>query len=90
MALWRRSAEFGYLLKDRDARRGWTSSPRRRRARRPGGGSLRSTPKVVAGLVADVGSGGPLAAGCVERERSVLELMAQGLTSVAIATHASH
>ena len=71
---------FGYLLKDRVL----DVADFLAAATRVAGGGSALDPKVVAGLVAQV-DGGPLAR-LSERERSVLELMAQGLTNVAIAT----
>jgi DNA-binding NarL/FixJ family response regulator len=71
---------FGYLLKDRVLDVGDFLAA----ATRVAGGGSALDPKVVAGLVAQV-NGGPLAR-LSEREGNVLELMAQGLTNVAIAT----
>jgi DNA-binding NarL/FixJ family response regulator len=71
---------FGYLLKDRVL----DVADFLAAATRVAGGGSALDPKVVAGLVAHV-NGGPLAR-LSERECNVLELMAQGLTNVAIAT----
>ena len=71
---------FGYLLKDRVL----DVADFLAAATRVASGGSALDPKVVAGLVAGV-NGGPLAR-LSERERNVLELMAQGLTNVAIAT----
>jgi DNA-binding NarL/FixJ family response regulator len=70
---------FGYLLKDRVLEVGEFLATAERVA--PGGSAL--DPMVVANLVAPAESGpvGRLS----ERERGVLELMAQGLTNAAIA-----
>lgn len=71
---------FGYLLKDRVLDVGEFLAAAERVAR--GGSAL--DPQVVAGLVAQRGDNDPLAA-LTERERHVLELMAEGLTNSAIA-----
>ena len=71
---------FGYLLKDRVL----DVADFLAAATRVASGGSALDPKVVAGLVAGV-NGGPLAR-LSERERNVLELMAQGLTNIAIAT----
>jgi DNA-binding NarL/FixJ family response regulator len=71
---------FGYLLKDRVL----DVADFLAAATRVAAGGSALDPKVVAGLVAQV-DGGPLAR-LSERERNVLELMAQGLTNIAIAT----
>ncbi|MGN9911493.1 response regulator transcription factor [Phytohabitans sp. LJ34] len=70
---------FGYLLKDRVLEVGDFLATAERVAN--GGSALE--PRVVAHLVAPV-HGGPLAR-LSERERGVLELMAQGLTNTGIA-----
>jgi DNA-binding NarL/FixJ family response regulator len=71
---------FGYLLKDRVLDVGEFLAAAERVAR--GGSAL--DPQVVAGLVARRGAGDPLAA-LTDRERDVLELMAEGLTNSGIA-----
>ncbi|WP_433005475.1 LuxR C-terminal-related transcriptional regulator [Kribbella sp. CA-294648] len=71
---------FGYLLKDRVLDVGEFLGSAERVAR--GGSAL--DPQVVAGLVAQRGDSDPLAA-LTERERQVLELMAEGLTNSGIA-----
>jgi DNA-binding NarL/FixJ family response regulator len=71
---------FGYLLKDRVL----DVADFLAAATRVAGGGSALDPKVVAGLVAQV-NGGPLAR-LSERERNVLQLMAQGITNLAIAT----
>jgi DNA-binding NarL/FixJ family response regulator len=71
---------FGYLLKDRVLDVGEFLASAERVAR--GGSAL--DPQVVAGLVARRGDSDPLAA-LTERERQVLELMAEGLTNSGIA-----
>jgi DNA-binding NarL/FixJ family response regulator len=71
---------FGYLLKDRVLDVGEFLAAAERVAR--GGSAL--DPQVVAGLVAQRGDNDPLAA-LTERERDVLELMAEGLTNSGIA-----
>jgi DNA-binding NarL/FixJ family response regulator len=70
---------FGYLLKDRVLEVGEFLAT----AQRVAGGGSALDPKVVAGLVA-AGAQGPLAR-LSERERLVLELMAEGLTNTGIA-----
>jgi DNA-binding NarL/FixJ family response regulator len=72
-------AGFGYLLKDRVLEVGEFLATAQRIAN--GGSAL--DPKVVARLVAPA-SGGPLAR-LTERERRVLELMAEGMTNTGIA-----
>ena len=72
-------AGFGYLLKDRVLEVGEFLATAQRIAN--GGSAL--DPKVVARLVATA-TGGPLAR-LSERERRVLELMAEGLTNTGIA-----
>jgi DNA-binding NarL/FixJ family response regulator len=72
-------AGFGYLLKDRVLEVGEFLATAQRVA--DGGSAL--DPKVVARLVAPA-AGGPLAR-LSERERRVLELMAEGLTNTGIA-----
>jgi DNA-binding NarL/FixJ family response regulator len=71
---------FGYLLKDRvlDVREFLAAAERVAQ----GGSAL--DPKVVASLVSRPGADGPLAE-LTEREREVLELMAEGLTNTGIA-----
>jgi DNA-binding NarL/FixJ family response regulator len=71
---------FGYLLKDRVLDVGEFLAAAERVAR--GGSAL--DPQVVAGLVARRGAGDPLAM-LTDRERDVLELMAEGLTNSGIA-----
>lgn len=71
---------FGYLLKDRVLEVADFLAAAERVAR--GGSAL--DPHVVAGLVSAQGGDDPLAA-LTERERTVLDLMAQGLTNTAIA-----
>lgn len=71
---------FGYLLKDRVLDVGEFLAAAERVAR--GGSAL--DPQVVAGLVARRGDSDPLAA-LTDRERNVLELMAEGLTNSGIA-----
>ena len=71
---------FGYLLKDRVLDVGEFLAAAERVAR--GGSAL--DPQVVAGLVARHGAGDPLAM-LTDRERDVLELMAEGLTNSGIA-----
>ncbi|GAB2656097.1 response regulator transcription factor [Kribbella swartbergensis] len=71
---------FGYLLKDRVLDVGEFLAAAERVAR--GGSAL--DPQVVAGLVARRGDTDPLAA-LTDRERDVLELMAEGLTNSGIA-----
>jgi DNA-binding NarL/FixJ family response regulator len=71
---------FGYLLKDRVLAVGDFLSAAERVAQ--GGSAL--DPQVVASLVGRPGANDPLAE-LTERERNVLELMAQGLTNAGIA-----
>jgi DNA-binding NarL/FixJ family response regulator len=71
---------FGYLLKDRVLEVGEFLAAAERVAQ--GGSAL--DPKVVASLVSTRGDQGPLAQ-LTERERDVLELMAEGLTNAGIA-----
>jgi DNA-binding NarL/FixJ family response regulator len=71
---------FGYLLKDRVLEVGEFLAAAERVAQ--GGSAL--DPKVVASLVSARGEGDPLAE-LTEREREVLELMAEGLTNAGIA-----
>jgi DNA-binding NarL/FixJ family response regulator len=71
---------FGYLLKDRVLEVGEFLAAAERIAK--GGSAL--DPKVVASLVASRGEDDPLAQ-LSEREREVLELMAEGLTNTGIA-----
>jgi DNA-binding NarL/FixJ family response regulator len=71
---------FGYLLKDRVLDVGEFLSAAERVAR--GGSAL--DPQVVASLVSPTAGADPLAA-LTDREREVLELMAQGLTNTGIA-----
>jgi DNA-binding NarL/FixJ family response regulator len=71
---------FGYLLKDRVLQVGEFLAAAERVAR--GGSAL--DPKVVASLVSTQGDHDPLAQ-LTERERKVLELMAEGLTNAGIA-----
>jgi len=71
---------FGYLLKDRVLEVGDFPAAAERVAR--GGSAL--DPHVVASLIGRRGDADPLAA-LTERERTVLELMAQGLTNTGIA-----
>ncbi len=71
---------FGYLLKDRVLQVGEFLSAAERVA--SGGSAL--DPQVVASLVAARGDDDPLA-DLTEREREVLELMAEGLTNAGIA-----
>jgi DNA-binding NarL/FixJ family response regulator len=71
---------FGYLLKDRVLVVGEFLDAAERVAQ--GGSAL--DPKVVASLVSARGEAGPLAE-LTEREREVLELMAEGLTNAGIA-----
>jgi DNA-binding NarL/FixJ family response regulator len=71
---------FGYLLKDRVLEIGEFLAAAERVAQ--GGSAL--DPKVVATLVASQGEDDPLAK-LSEREREVLELMAEGLTNTGIA-----
>jgi DNA-binding NarL/FixJ family response regulator len=71
---------FGYLLKDRVLEVGEFLAAAERVAE--GGSAL--DPKVVAGLVSARGDYDPLAQ-LTERERDVLELMAEGLTNAGIA-----
>ena len=71
---------FGYLLKDRVLKVGEFLAAAERVAQ--GGSAL--DPKVVASLVSGRGDDNPLA-DLTEREREVLELMAEGLTNAGIA-----
>ena len=71
---------FGYLLKDRVLKVGEFLAAAERIAQ--GGSAL--DPKVVASLVSGRGDDNPLA-DLTEREREVLELMAEGLTNAGIA-----
>lgn len=71
---------FGYLLKDRVLEVGDFLAAAERVAR--GGSAL--DPQVVATLFSDTGDDHPLAA-LTDRERTVLELMAEGLTNTGIA-----
>ena len=71
---------FGYLLKDRVLEVGEFLAAAERVAQ--GGSAL--DPKVVASLVSPAGDDDPLAQ-LSERERDVLELMAEGLTNTGIA-----
>ena len=71
---------FGYLLKDRVLAVGEFLAAAERVAQ--GGSAL--DPKVVASLVSGRGDDNPLA-DLTEREREVLELMAEGLTNAGIA-----
>ena len=71
---------FGYLLKDRVLEVGEFLAAAERVAQ--GGSAL--DPKVVASLVSTRGDDGPLAQ-LTDRERDVLELMAEGLTNAGIA-----
>jgi len=71
---------FGYLLKDRVLEVGEFLAAAERVAQ--GGSAL--DPQVVASLVSARGSDYPLA-DLTDREREVLELMAEGLTNVGIA-----
>jgi DNA-binding NarL/FixJ family response regulator len=71
---------FGYLLKDRVLDVGEFLAAAERVAR--GGSAL--DPEVVGRLLTPAGVGGPLA-GLSEREREILELMAEGLTNTGIA-----
>ena len=71
---------FGYLLKDRVLEVGEFLAAAERVAQ--GGSAL--DPKVVASLVSARGDDDPLAE-LTEREREVLELMAEGLTNAGIA-----
>jgi len=74
---------FGYLLKDRVL----DVADFLAAATRVAAGGSALDPKVVAGLVA--GADGDTLGRLSDRERSVLELMAQGLTNVAIANRLS-
>ena len=71
---------FGYLLKDRVLQVGEFLSA----AERVAGGGSALDPQVVATLVSARGEDDPLTE-LTEREREVLELMAQGLTNAGIA-----
>jgi len=71
---------FGYLVKDRVLQVAEFLSA----AERVAGGSSALDPQVVASLVTARGEDDPLA-DLTEREREVLELMAQGLTNAGIA-----
>jgi DNA-binding NarL/FixJ family response regulator len=71
---------FGYLLKDRVLDVGEFLAASERVAQ--GGSAL--DPRVVASLVSRSGDGDPLAQ-LTEREREVLEMMAEGLTNTGIA-----
>jgi DNA-binding NarL/FixJ family response regulator len=71
---------FGYLLKDRVLQVAEFLSA----AERVAGGGSALDPQVVASLVSARGEDNPLA-GLTEREREVLQLMAQGLTNAGIA-----
>ena len=71
---------FGYLLKDRVLEVQEFLAAADRVAR--GGSAL--DPEVVGQLIAPPGTGGPLAE-LSEREREILELMAEGLTNSGIA-----
>jgi len=71
---------LGYLLKDRVTEPAEFAGSVRRVAR--GGTAL--DPQVVAGLLADPGGAGPLRS-LSQRERSVLELLAEGRSNKAIA-----
>ena len=71
---------FGYLLKDRVLQVAEFLSA----AERVAGGGSALDPQVVASLVSARGEDDPLA-DLTEREREVLELMAQGLTNAGIA-----
>ena len=73
---------FGYLLKDRVLEVGEFLAAAERVAQ--GGSAL--DPQVVASLVSARGEDDPLAE-LTEREREVLELMAEGLTNTGIAKH---
>jgi DNA-binding NarL/FixJ family response regulator len=71
---------FGYLLKDRVL----DVDEFLRTAERVANGGSALDPKVVASLLRPTDTGSPLAR-LTERERDVLELMAEGLTNTAIA-----